>query len=65
MAWNIWCVCRMNGTAARSRGCAGSGANYGRERNAAYSPLLHRAERTAFQTAGAAVSLRGNFVRFN
>jgi hypothetical protein len=43
----------------------GSSANYGCERNAAYLPLHHRAERDAVQAAGAAVSLRLSFVRSN
>jgi hypothetical protein len=43
----------------------GSGANFSGERKTMYSPLPQRAERTAFQTAGALVSLRRKFVRSN
>jgi hypothetical protein len=43
----------------------GCGANYGRERKTAYSRLHHRAERTAFQIAGAVVSLMRNRARLN
>jgi hypothetical protein len=43
----------------------GCGANCGRKRKTVYSPLHHRAERTAFQTAGAVVSLRRNRARLN
>jgi putative transposase len=54
---------RMRGFRVPER--TGYGANLSGGRKTAYSPLPHRAERTAFQTAGAVVSLRRRFVRSN
>nr|WP_246217541.1 hypothetical protein [Paraburkholderia panacisoli] len=55
----------INGVLPHEGMLPGCGANYRRERKTAYSPLHHRAERTAFQIAGAVGSLMRNRARLN